>query len=101
MYSYQAGKSGFADEVVHKYILEKSGIDAVRRLSGEQSNHSSERKKRRSSGKDLVEKLVEGNTAGRKFIFKKTRKQALKGTGGNYTAAWSSMESMEYGFLPG
>src|SRR5690625_7681352 len=101
MYSHQAGKSRFADEVVHKYILEKAGIDAVRRLYGDQSNHSSVRKKRRSSGKDLVEKLVEGNTAGRKFIFKQARKQALKEAGGNYPAQLKIIESVEYGFVHG
>src|SRR5690625_3539400 len=78
MYSYQEGKSGFADEVVHKYILEKAGIDAVRRLSAEHNNHSSVRKKRRSNGKDLVEKLVEGNAAGRKFIFKQAASRPKK-----------------------
>jgi len=101
MYSYQAGKSGFADEVVHKYILEKAGIDAVRRLSAEHNNHSSVRKKRRSNGKDLVEKLVEGNAAGRKFIFKQARKQAEKESGGNYPAPLKIIESVEYGFLHG
>src|SRR5690625_711723 len=101
MYSDQAGKSGFADEVVHKYILEKAGIDAVRRLSAEHNNHSSVRKKRRSNGKDLVEKLVEGNAAGRKFIFKQARKQAEKESGGNYPAPLKISESVECGFLHG
>src|SRR5690625_7998591 len=82
-------------------MMERAGTDAGRRLSGEQRNHSSVRKKRRSSGKDLVEKLVEGNTAGRKFIFKQARKQALKESGGNYPAPLKIIESVEYGFLHG
>src|SRR5690625_7859149 len=101
MYIYQAGKSGFADEVVHKYILEKEGIDAVRRLSGEQSNHSSVRKKRRSSGRDLVEKLVVGNMAGRKLVFKQARKQAVQESGGDDPARLKLIESVESGFVHG
>lgn len=101
MYSYQAKKNGFADEVVYKYILEKAGIDAVQRLSAGQGDRSFVKKSRRSSGKYLVEKLVEGNAAGRKIIFNQARKRAEKESKGNYPAPLKIIESVEYGYLHG
>lgn len=93
MYSYQAGKSGFADEVVHKYILEKAGIKAVQRLS--------KQPEQRSSKKSVYEKLLEGNALGRKLIFDQARKKAAKESKGNYPAPLKIIECVKAGYKYG
>jgi len=93
MYSRQARKTGFADEIVHRHALEMAGVKAVHRFSGKKIEH----KDRRS----LIEKLTEGNPVGRKIIFSQARKQAMSKTRGNYPAPPKIIESVEYGYSNG
>jgi 3-hydroxyacyl-CoA dehydrogenase / enoyl-CoA hydratase / 3-hydroxybutyryl-CoA epimerase len=93
MYPYQARKSGFADEVVHKHALISAGIQAVKKLN----RNGYTRKDRRS----LLEKILEGNPLGRSILFQQARKRTARQTKGNYPAPPKIIESVEYGYKHG
>lgn len=93
MYPYQAKKTGFADEVVHRHALETAGIRAVEKLS----KGAYKRKDQRS----VAEKLLEGNPAGRALIFSQARKKTLAKTRGNYPAPLKIIDSVEYRYSHG
>jgi len=93
MYSYQAKKTGFADEVVHKHAIITAGIKAVKKLI----NNSFKRTDRRS----WMEKLLEGNPIGKKIIFSQALKRTLGQTKGNYPAPLKIIESVRYGLKHG
>lgn len=93
MYSYQAKKTGFADEVVHKHALITAGVKAVKKLQA----GNFKRVDRRS----WMEKLLEGNPMGKKIIYNQARKQTLGQTKGNYPAPLKIIESVSYGLKQG
>lgn len=93
MYSYQAGKTGFADEVVHQYSLKEAGIKAVKKLKNGKVSHPDKR--------SVLEKVSESNAVGRGFIFDQARKQTQSETKGNYPAPPKIIDSVEYGFKNG
>lgn len=93
MYSRQARKNGFADEVVNRHKLEQAGIEAVQKYA----NKKIERKDRRS----FFEKLLENNAAGRLILFSQAHKKTAAETRGNYPAPPQIIESVRYGFKEG
>ena len=93
MYSYQAGKTGFADELVHQHAVETAGIKAVHKLAGQKTNQPDKR--------GFAEKLLEGNPVGRAVIFNQARKRTRGKTKGNYPAPFKIIDSVEYGFKNG
>jgi len=93
MYSYQAGKTGFADEVVHQYALKEAGIKAVKKLKNEKVSHPDKR--------SVVEKISESNALGRSIIFNEARKRTQKETRGNYPAPPKIIDSVEFGYKHG
>ena len=93
MYSHQARKTGFADETVHRHAIQDAGIKAAKKLSNKKHKPADKR--------SLVEKLLEGNPAGRAIIFKQAMKQTLGRTKGNYPAAPKIIESVKYGYKNG
>jgi 3-hydroxyacyl-CoA dehydrogenase / enoyl-CoA hydratase / 3-hydroxybutyryl-CoA epimerase len=90
MYSYQAHKTGFANELVHRYALISAGISAVKNLKGKKPANPDKR--------NLSEKIVEGNPAGRNIIFRQARKRTLNETKGNYPAPLRIIESVKFGY---
>lgn len=90
MYSYQAKKTGFANEVVHRHALVKAGISAVKKLVKENKGNPDKR--------SFAEKLLEGNPAGRNILFKQALKRTLAETKGNYPAPEKIIESVKYGY---
>ncbi len=93
MYSRQARKLGFADEVVERNKLREAGIQAVRRYA----NKKVDRKDRRG----IFEKLLENNSAGRLILFSQAHKQTARQTRGNYPAPPRIIESVRYGYRNG
>lgn len=93
MYSYQAKKSGFADELVHRHAITTAGVEAVKKLT----SNGVKRKDRRS----LMEKLLEGTPIGKKIIFSQAGKRTLGQTKGNYPAPIKIIESVQYGMKNG
>ncbi len=93
MYSYQAKKTGFANEVVHKHALKSAAIKAVSKIAKDGSKKTDRR--------SLVEKILEGNPIGRKIIFSQARKQTLGQTKGNYPAPLKIIDSVEFGYKHG
>src|SRR6056297_4350143 len=84
MYSYQAGKTGFADELVHQHAVETAGIKAVHKLAGQKTNQPDKR--------SIAEKLLEGNPVGRAVIFNQARKRTRGKTKGNYPAPFKIID---------
>ncbi|MDZ7717412.1 MAG: fatty acid oxidation complex subunit alpha FadJ [Balneolaceae bacterium] len=93
MYSYQAGKTGFADEVVHQYAIKDAGIKAVEKLKDGKVSHPDKR--------SVLEKISESNALGRSIIFDQARKRTRQETKGNYPAPPKIIDSVEYGYKNG
>lgn len=93
MYSRQARRTGFADEVIHRHALKDAGIKAVEKLASESQNHPDRR--------SIPEKLLESNSLTRKIIFSQARKQTQGKTKGNYPAPFKIIDSVEYGYNNG
>ncbi|PKD43293.1 fatty acid oxidation complex subunit alpha FadJ [Rhodohalobacter barkolensis] len=93
MYTHQAKKTGFANEVVHKHALVKAGIKAVQKLSNGKAKQPDKR--------SFFEKILEGNPIGRKIIFSQARKRTHGQTKGNYPAPPKIIDSVEFGFKNG
>jgi len=93
MYSYQAKKTGFANEVVHQHAVKNAGIQAVQKLAGQKSHQPDKR--------TATEKLLEGNPIGRAVIFNQARKKTRGQTKGNYPAPLKIIDSVEYGLKNG
>ena len=93
MYSYQAGKTGFANEVVHQHAIKDAGIKAVKKLKGSAIESPDKR--------SLANKLLEGNPLGRSILFSQARKRTRGETKGNYPAPPKIIDSVEYGFKNG
>lgn len=93
MYTQQARKSGFADEVSHQYGVKTASIEAAKKLVNKKVNPKDTR--------SLTEKLLEENSIGRKIIFKQARKRTKKQTKGNYPAPETIIDSVQYGYKNG
>lgn len=93
MYSRQARRTGFADEVVHRHALKDAGMNAVHKLSGTSVSHPDKR--------SMAEKLLEGNPLTRKIIFSQARKKTQGKTKGNYPAPFKIIDAVEYGYANG
>lgn len=93
MYSRQARKTGFADEVVHQHALKDAGLKAVRDLGKKRPSHPDKR--------SFAEKALESNPLTRKIIFSQARKQAMAQTRGNYPAPPKIISAVEYGYKHG
>lgn len=90
MYSRQARRTGFADEVVHRHGLKDAGIKAVKNLVNKPASHPDKR--------SLPEKVLESNPLTRKIIFSQARKKTQGQTKGNYPAPFKIIDSVEYGY---
>jgi 3-hydroxyacyl-CoA dehydrogenase / enoyl-CoA hydratase / 3-hydroxybutyryl-CoA epimerase len=93
MYSYQARKTGFANEMVHQHAIIPAGIAAIKKMGTD--------KIKPPDNRSLGEKLLEGNPVGRKIIFSQARKRTMGQTKGNYPAPLKIIESVDYGFKNG
>ena len=93
MYSYQAKKTGFANEKIHQHALRDTGIKAVKKLHKEKVKNPDQR--------SLAEKALEGNPLGRNIIFKQALQQTLGRTKGNYPSPPKIIESVKYGYKHG
>jgi 3-hydroxyacyl-CoA dehydrogenase/enoyl-CoA hydratase/3-hydroxybutyryl-CoA epimerase len=93
MYSRQARRTGFADEVVHRHALQLAGISAIGKLANGTVKHPDRR--------SLQEKLLDGNPLTRKVIFSQARKMIQGQTKGNYPAPFKIIDSVEYGYANG
>ena len=93
MYSYQAKKTGFANEIVHQHAVKTAGIKAVHKLAGQKYHQPDKR--------STAEKLLEGNPVGRAIIFNQARKKTRGQTKGNYPAPMKIIDSVEYGLKNG
>jgi 3-hydroxyacyl-CoA dehydrogenase / enoyl-CoA hydratase / 3-hydroxybutyryl-CoA epimerase len=93
MYSYQARKTGFANETVHMHAIRDAGIKAVKKLNGSKPKHPDNR--------TIAEIALESNPLGRKIVFDQALKRTLKQTRGNYPAPPKIIESVKYGFQHG
>ena len=90
MYSRQARRTGFADEIVHRHGLKDAGIKAVKNLVNKPASHPDKR--------SLPEKVLESNPLTRKIIFSQARKKTQGQTKGNYPAPFKIIDSVEYGY---
>ena len=93
MYSRQARRTGFADEVVHRHALKDAGTKAVENLTQKSASHPDKR--------SLQEKLLESNPLTRKIIFSQARKKTQGQTKGNYPAPFKIIDAVEYGYNNG
>lgn len=93
MYSYQAKKTGFADELVHQHAIRDAAIHAVNKYQEKPFSHPDKR--------SLPEKLLEATPVGRTIIFKQALKKTMGETKGNYPAPPKIIESVEYGYKHG
>ncbi|PWN07844.1 fatty acid oxidation complex subunit alpha FadJ [Rhodohalobacter mucosus] len=93
MYSYQARKTGFADEVIHQHAIRDAGIKAVKKLRDKKADHPDKR--------SFAEKALESNPIGRSILFNQALKRTMKETRGNYPAPPKIIESVKYGFKNG
>lgn len=93
MYSRQARKTGFADEIVHRHAIEMAGVKAVHTFRKKEVTHQDKR--------SLAEKILEGNPVGRSIVFSQARKRTEGRTKGNYPAPPKIIESVEYGYKNG
>ncbi|MCC5913387.1 MAG: fatty acid oxidation complex subunit alpha FadJ [Balneolaceae bacterium] len=93
MYSYQAKKTGFANETVHQHAIKEAGIKAVKKLSKKRGSNPDKR--------SLVEKLLEGNPLGRSIIFSQALKKTMGQTKGNYPSPPKIIESVKHGYKNG
>ncbi len=93
MYSYQAGKTGFANEMVHPSALETAGIKAVKKLK--------EKKTKQPDKRSFAEKILESNPIGRSIIFSQARKRTKNETKGNYPAPPRIIDCVEFGYKKG
>lgn len=93
VYPHQAKKMGLVDEVVNQYQLLKAARITALKLASKPHR----RKKRLS----LFEGLLEGNSLGRKIIYKKSRQLIQQRTKGNYPAPFKIIECVEIGMEKG
>ena len=93
MYSYQARKTGFADELIHQHGIRAAGIKAVQKLSKESVSHPDKR--------SFLEKALESNPLGRKIVFDQAMKRTNRESRGNYPAPPKIIESVKYGYKNG
>jgi 3-hydroxyacyl-CoA dehydrogenase / enoyl-CoA hydratase / 3-hydroxybutyryl-CoA epimerase len=93
MYSYQARKTGFANETVHQHAVSDAGINAVKKLQ--------EKKFDQPDNRSLAEKALEGNPIGRRIIFNQALQQTVGRTKGNYPAPPKIIESVKFGYNNG
>jgi 3-hydroxyacyl-CoA dehydrogenase / enoyl-CoA hydratase / 3-hydroxybutyryl-CoA epimerase len=93
MYSYQARKTGFANETVHQHAVSDAGINAVKKLQ--------EKKFDQPDNRTLAEKALEGNPIGRRIIFNQALQQTVGRTKGNYPAPPKIIESVKFGYNNG
>ncbi|MEX0648486.1 MAG: enoyl-CoA hydratase-related protein, partial [Balneolaceae bacterium] len=78
MYSHQARKTGFANEIVHQHAVQTAGIKAVKKLQSKKITAPDKR--------SAAEKILEGTPFGRSVIFKQAMKRTMGQTKGNYPA---------------
>src|SRR6056297_3720266 len=93
MYSRQARRTGFADEVIHRHALKDAGIEAVEKLIHKSASHPDKR--------SIPEKMLECNPLTRKIIFSQARKKTQGQTKGNYPAPFKIIDAVEYGYNNG
>ncbi|MEX1268024.1 MAG: fatty acid oxidation complex subunit alpha FadJ [Balneolaceae bacterium] len=93
MYSHQARKTGFANEIVHQHAVQTAGIKAVKKLQSKKITAPDKR--------SAAEKILEGTPFGRSVIFKQAMKRTMGQTKGNYPAPPKIIESVKYGYKYG
>ena len=93
IYPRQAKRMGLVDNVVNTYSLLKAAKENALKLS----KKPIERKKKLS----FFEKLLEGNSVGRKIVYKKSREIVQRQTKGNYPAPFKIIDCVETGIEQG
>lgn len=93
IYPRQAYKMGLVDELTHKGALLKAAKKAVLDIAEGKREHKDKR--------GVGEKLLEGNSLGRKIIFSQARKRSQKETKGNMPAPDWIIDCVEEGYKNG
>lgn len=96
LYTRQAKRMGFADEVVYRHKMIDAAASLIEAHKPGKPYDKFDRVKRR-----LTDKLLEGNPAGRAIIFSQAEKESSKKTRGNYPAPPKIIEAVRYGFKHG
>ena len=94
VYSGKAVRIGLVDEVTKREYLMDAAMAAV-------AGNLPKTRKRKSSTAAKVEKLLESNILGRKFLLGKARKAVLANTHGHYPAPMKAIDAIEYGLNHG
>ncbi|HEX9692999.1 MAG TPA: fatty acid oxidation complex subunit alpha FadJ [Gemmatimonadales bacterium] len=89
----RALRKGIVDELVHPAVLERSALDAARRLG-----EGWKPKRRRGSLRDA---LIDGNPLGRRLAYGMSRKAVATQTGGHYPAPMGALRAVEQGMKHG
>ena len=93
-YSGKAVRIGLVDEVTKREYLMDAAMAAV-------AGNLPKTRKRKTSIAAKVEKLLEKNILGRKFLMGKARKAVLANTHGHYPAPMKAIDAIEYGLNQG
>jgi 3-hydroxyacyl-CoA dehydrogenase/enoyl-CoA hydratase/3-hydroxybutyryl-CoA epimerase len=91
----KAFKLGLADELVPQSILLATALAAAERLAGLRGSP------RRKSRGWLSAALIDRNPLGRRFVYWRARKDALKKTRGNYPAPLAALDAVRIGLERG
>jgi 3-hydroxyacyl-CoA dehydrogenase / enoyl-CoA hydratase / 3-hydroxybutyryl-CoA epimerase len=90
----KALRLGLVDEVVPRSVLEKVAIAAADRLTRNEPP-------RRAAGRGLAGWILDRTPAGRRLVYRESRKQVLKKTGGHYPAPLAALEAVRVGLEQG
>ncbi|MFL5403459.1 MAG: fatty acid oxidation complex subunit alpha FadJ [Gemmatimonadales bacterium] len=90
----KALRLGLVDEVVPRSILRQVAVAAAERLSRDGVP-------KRSGGSGLSAMVLDRTSAGRRLVYRESRKQILKKTGGHYPAPFAALEAVRVGLEQG
>jgi 3-hydroxyacyl-CoA dehydrogenase/enoyl-CoA hydratase/3-hydroxybutyryl-CoA epimerase len=93
-YAGKALRIGLVDELTKKEYLMDAAMTAV-------AGNLPAKSKRRKNMAARIERLLENNTLGRKFLLGKARKAVLESTQGHYPAPLKAIDAIEYGLNKG
>lgn len=87
----KAKRSGLVDQLADPFALEGAAVQAAKDLANGKIKRTGRRKKK------LMDRIME-DTPARNIVFKKTREQIQKLTGGKYPAPFAIADCIEAGF---
>ncbi len=94
VYAGKALRIGLVDESTKREYLMDAAMAAV-------AGNLPEKSKRRKNMAERIERLLEKNALGRKFLLGKARKAVLESTHGHYPAPLKAIDAIEYGLNKG